>query len=439
MRGKTGVRVWMRVLALALLVLVFVRADPVSAQRSVLLVLDASGSMNQSIQGRGTRFEAAKAAMREVMGKLSAKTRVALRAYGHQFSPAAKNCNDTALVADFMGVEQARDQLPRQVNELQARGYTPITLALQRAAEDIAQEPALEHVVVLISDGRETCSGDPCAAARALVSGDAKLIVHVVGLGVDAATRTQLQCIAAVARGVYFDAATSSDLSDRLSRAVLAGEFKPPASQPGPARLGVLKIKGILEAGVSVYDATNEIVGAVGAVQPSLELRPGFYSVKFVNGFWTGIEILAGETTEIEPAYLKIETPAKDNLYLSDPETNEDLGEFFMEGSPVAAVLPGLYSAHTSLPFVWTGIELLPGRTTLLRPALARITHRTGETESILYRIVQLASGVEGTAVNGSDLSLPAGKYRVIDTDRPERIAEFAIDEGERLEVLIDR
>jgi len=57
--------------------------------------------------------------------------------------------------------------------------------------------------VVLVSDGRETCRADPCVAAKALAAADVKLVVHTIGLGVDAAARSQLQCIASVVRGSY--------------------------------------------------------------------------------------------------------------------------------------------------------------------------------------------------------------------------------------------
>ena len=414
-------------------------AQPRSSGRAALLILDASGSMNERMPDGRTRFQAAKAAVGEMTGKLPAGMRVGLRAYGHQSNPSERNCEDTELVSGFVEVEQGRAPLLERVGRLQARGYTPITLSLQRGADDIAKEQSADRIIVLLSDGRETCRGDPCAAARALASADAKLVIHVIGLGVDAAARTQLQCIASVARGTYFDANTSQELSERLGRAAVIAKAEQPVPRPAVAALGVLTIRGIMEAGAPVLDATGEVVGAVGAVQPRLELRPGIYSVQFANGSWTGVQIKAGETTEIEPAYLKIETPAKDNLYLLDTETGEELGAFFMEASPVVAVLPGRYSAHTSLPFAWTGIELLPGRTTVVRPALARISHRTGDAEQVLYRIVQIASGIEGTAVNASDLSLPPGRYRAEDPDHPEQAVEFEVNEGELKDVVIDR
>lgn len=86
---------------------------------------------------------------------------------------------------------------------------------------------------------------------------------------------------------------------------------------------------------------TTHFVGSVGTIDPKKALPPGVYSVKFANGLWTGIEIKAGETTVIEPAYLKIETPAKDNLYLLDAETGDELGGFFMEAAPWLRSYPG--------------------------------------------------------------------------------------------------
>jgi hypothetical protein len=411
-----------------------------TGSRSVLLILDASGSMNARMPDGRTRFEAARAAIGDMLAKLAGGVRVGLRVYGHQSKPAAKNCEDTELVTPFDGVTENRAVILAKLGKLQVQGYTPITLSLQRAAEDIAKEPTADRVVVLVSDGRETCGADPCTAAKALAAANVKLVVHTVGLGVDAAARTQLQCIAGVARGTYFDATTTADLFERLGRAAKTPARVEDARKAAPASLGFLAVKGIAEFGVPIYDSKDgALVGSVGTIDPKKALPQGVYSVKFANGLWTGIEIRAGETTVIEPAYLKIETPGKDNLYLLDGETGEELGAFFMEAAPLAAVVPGRYSARTSLPFLWNDIELKAGRTATLRPALARILHRSGSADSVLYRIVQVETGIEGTAVNGSDLSLPPGRYRIDDPDRPATTVEFEIKENETREVTIDR
>jgi Ca-activated chloride channel family protein len=386
-----------------------------------------------------SRFDGARAAIGDMLAKLPEDMRVGLRVYGHQSAPAEKNCEDSDLVAPFDAAGKSRDAVLARIGGLKAQGYTPITLSLQRAAADIGAEPSAERVVVLVSDGRETCKADPCAAAKALAAADARLVVHTVGLGVDAAARTQLTCIASVARGRYFDATTSGDLSRRLAEAALAkGEVEVPR-KAAPAVTGFLTVKGIAEFGVPIFDKDDSLVGSVGTVDPRKELLPGFYSVRFANGAWSGIEIRPGETTTIEPAYLKIETPAKDNLYLLDAETGAELGEFFMAAAPLVALLPGRYSARSSLPFVWSEVELTAGKTVTLRPALARIVHRGGNAEHVLYRIVQLETGIEGAAVNGDDLSLPPGRYRIEDPDREGTVREFEVKENETREITVER
>lgn len=410
---------------------------PAAAERSVLLVLDASGSMVERLPDGRTRFAAAQAAVGDMLGALGTDTRIGLRVYGHQSKASEKNCQDTALVTGFAAADANRQPMLAQVKTLEPRGYTPITLSLEQAAVDFASEGEAERVIVLLSDGRETCKGDPCAAAKALAAADVRLVVHTIGLGVDAAARSQLKCIASVARGTYSDARTGRELSERLATAASTPKAPPPAPKPQAPATGSLRVKGILEAGVPVLDAKGEIVGPVGSVQPQLDLPPGIYSVRFTNGDWTGIEIKAGEITEIEPAYLKIETPAKDNLSLVDNETDEEVGFFFMAASPTVAVLPGRFSARSSLPFSWTGIELTPSKVTVIRPALVRLNAPAGSTK--FYTVVQLSTGIEGTTTSESELSLPAGAYRLSDPDDPALSVEFTVGEAETKTVTIPR
>jgi hypothetical protein len=202
-------------------------AQPGPGDRSVLLVLDASGSMSQRMPDGRSRLEAAKFAAADVLSKLPLDTRVGLRVYGHQAKTADRNCDDTALVAPLDTVERNREPLGAALATVQARGYTPISLSLQRAASDLSAEAGSERIVVLLSDGRETCKSDPCGVALALAAADARLVVHSIGLGVDAAARTQLQCIASAARGTYYDANTRGELIERLGQAVVAKAVQP--------------------------------------------------------------------------------------------------------------------------------------------------------------------------------------------------------------------
>jgi Ca-activated chloride channel family protein len=178
--------------------------------------------MNARLPDGATRIDAAKAAVADVVGKVAPGTRLALRAYGHQSPTQRKDCKDTALVVGFNDAGQNRTAIVDATRSIRAQGYTPINHSLTLAAGDLGQEESAERIVVLVSDGKETCEGDPCVTARALAAADAKLVVHTIGFGVDAAARRQLQCIAAMAR-----AASRMPAPQRLAAALGGAARKP--------------------------------------------------------------------------------------------------------------------------------------------------------------------------------------------------------------------
>jgi Ca-activated chloride channel family protein len=186
--------------------------------RSIALVLDASGSMKAALPDGAARIDAAKTAVARLVTTLDRRTRLALRIYGDQSPTSKKDCKDTRLLGGFDALEANGAAIVEQARTIQPQGYTPITYALTLAAQDLSAEEANFRTVVLVSDGKETCQGDPCAAAKALADADAKLVVHTVGVGVDAVTRGQLQCIARMARGNYFDADSAAELTAALGR-----------------------------------------------------------------------------------------------------------------------------------------------------------------------------------------------------------------------------
>lgn len=188
-------------------------------EKSVMLVLDASGSMKSALPDGMSRMDAAKSAVAQLVSTLPSDTQLAFRAYGHQSPQQQKNCKDSALLTPFDSVEKNRTTVIAKAMSLQPQGYTPITYSLTLAGQEMLQQEAASHVVVLVSDGKETCEADPCAAAKALADADAKLVVHTIGAGVDEPTRNQLQCIATAARGSYFDANSSVQLAAVMGQA----------------------------------------------------------------------------------------------------------------------------------------------------------------------------------------------------------------------------
>jgi Mg-chelatase subunit ChlD len=406
--------------------------------RSVLIVLDASGSMNQPMPEGRTRLEAAKAAVGDFLGKLPAEVRLGLRVYGHQSSPDRKNCEDSELVVGFASVGKSKQAIIAKVAGIEARGYTPITRSLQLAAQDIGGEPGAERTVVLMSDGRETCKSDPCAAAKALVGADAKLVIHAIGLGVDDAARRQLQCIASVAGGAYFDARSQAELAATFAKAAATKSSEVIVKRVA-AKTGILAVPSIKRGGAALSHAeTGKAMDFIGGPWPKRELPVGIYNVKLANGMWTGIEVKPGETTALEPALLRIENGSSDNMQLLDPETNEQLGYFNMLTTPEVALVPGHLVPRIG-KFSWPAIEAMPGRTTVLRIAMLRVNDPSHAGKLQFYVVSPVGGGPEEAFKADKPVNLPPGKYLLWNMSTPSQRTEIEVADGQTLEVKIER
>ena len=193
---------------------------PAKAEDStqVLLLLDVSGSMNERISSGGTKFAAAQRAVKRVANAVPAGTQVGLRVYGSEIAePKEQNpkaCTDTKLVLPIGPLN--RRQLSRAVDSFEAKGETPIAYSLGKAVDDLG--PSGKRVLILISDGEESCDGDPCPAARRLAKAGVDLQFNAIGLAVNSKARSQLQCIAKAGDGNYYDANNTSDLEDAVRR-----------------------------------------------------------------------------------------------------------------------------------------------------------------------------------------------------------------------------
>jgi 6-phosphogluconolactonase (cycloisomerase 2 family) len=188
---------------------------------NTVFILDASGSMLSDLGGR-TRLAIAQDAVGDLSAGLPSSIYASLWAYGHRVEQddKAASCQDIEEVIGLGPVDA--QQFDSVAHSLAAKGYTPITDALLQAASSLPVGPHERNSVVLVSDGEETCGGDPCALAAELAAGDIELVIHTIGLAVDDVTRDQLQCIADASGGTYTDADSAEDLSAALEGAAEA-------------------------------------------------------------------------------------------------------------------------------------------------------------------------------------------------------------------------
>ena len=399
-------------------------ALPAYAQdRSILLVLDASGSMNAALLDGTTRMDAAKTAVARLVTTLDRRTRLGLRVYGDQSPTAKKDCKDSRMLGAFDALEANGTDIVEQARAIRPRGYTPITYALTLAAQDLSAEEAISRTIVLVSDGKETCRGDPCAAAKALADADAKLVVHTIGVGVDTVTRGQLQCIARMARGSYFDANNAAELTAALGKAAVEPAKTRAVSGIG---LGVLKMKAI--GLVEIFGSDGQKVGALNQIQGEARLAPGIYSVKLGKQLWQGVEIRSRETTELKPGYLEISPLGDPFVEVLEPETEEQIHRmFWLEQRKM--LLPGQYEVKFG-NLLWPGlVEVRPGETTRLRTGRLDIKSKLG---AIYVRVLD-KQGQEILETSAHRIALPPGSY-VLEIDS-RKFFKSLTDEQRRIPV----
>lgn len=196
-------------------------AEPALGTVNLEIILDVSGSMAQTIGTGETRMEAAKRVLQDVIAGIPDREgiNVGLRIYGHlgNNTPegAAVSCQSSELLVPLDGV--AKEALEQQTALLQPTGWTPIALSLQQAEVDFSNAEAdAFNYVVLVTDGLETCGGDPCQVAGAIHTGEQSVTTSVVGFALTPDEQAIISCIAEQGAGDVLGAADADELSAAL-------------------------------------------------------------------------------------------------------------------------------------------------------------------------------------------------------------------------------
>ena len=145
-----------------------------------MLVFDGSASMDEVgfDTGDATRITEARTALHRAMPRIAPYRRVGLMTYG---PGGADSCSGIDL--RFGPIDDAAGPVIEAVDRLDPSGLTPLSASVRQAAQalDYRVQPG---IVVLVTDGNETCGGRPCALGRELAETGADLTVHVIGFRV---------------------------------------------------------------------------------------------------------------------------------------------------------------------------------------------------------------------------------------------------------------
>lgn len=195
-----------------------------------MLVFDGSGSMAEMGFNdiNEPRIFEARRAMADAMPDIAAGRRIGLVVYG---PGGADECS--GLDVRFAPIPNAAQRVIDAVDALQPSGSTPLTEAVKLAAETLAYRtnPA---TIVLVTDGKETCDGQPCALATELAGEGADTTVHVIGFKVRGSffswdrqnendynqAETVARCLSDQTGGTYSSAETLDQLIDALRKSL---------------------------------------------------------------------------------------------------------------------------------------------------------------------------------------------------------------------------
>lgn len=190
----------------------------------ILFLFDASQSMLGKWNSN-RKIDVAINLLNEIVDSLKTKPHVelALRVYGHQSYVPPQDCGDTKLEIPFS--KNNHQQIKDRLSTLEPRGTTPIAYSLEQAAGDFPKGTNARNIIVLITDGKEECKGDPCAISLALQEKGITLKPFIIGIGLDNLVKTSLECV-----GKFYDATTEDSFRDIL-KVVITQILNPTTAQ----------------------------------------------------------------------------------------------------------------------------------------------------------------------------------------------------------------
>lgn len=184
-----------------------------ACQSDAMIVFDASGSMGTTDYAlKVPRIARLKKSLSIVVPEVAPVRRLGLIVYGEG---AYDDCS--AIRLHMRPTANAADQLLGIVSTINPRGRTPLTESIRQAAEvlDYTHRPA---VVVLVTDGEETCGGDPCALGQFLKKTGHDITVHVIGYREGESNYFAARCVADATGGKYYPVSTEDQLIDALRK-----------------------------------------------------------------------------------------------------------------------------------------------------------------------------------------------------------------------------
>ncbi|MGF2618392.1 vWA domain-containing protein [Rossellomorea aquimaris] len=188
---------------------------------NIEIILDASGSMGADAGGE-TRMEQAKREIQNFLASAPEEANVSLRVYGHEGTgdDADKEMSCTAIEEVYERGSYDEAAFQEALDQFEPAGWTPIAGALESAADSFEGLDGEQNtnLIYLVSDGIETCDGNPVTAAKSFAGSNISPIINVIGFNADSEAQQQLKEVAKEAGGAYANVNNAEGLRDEFER-----------------------------------------------------------------------------------------------------------------------------------------------------------------------------------------------------------------------------
>lgn len=348
-----------------------------------------------------------------------------LRVYGAASPLEEKNCQDSELLSSIKPLDAT--SWASGVDKLSARGSSPLAYAMEQSATDFpAADNDTDNLMIVVTDGEDTCSQDPCNVAVRLHQSPKKLIIHVIGFDLDSRAQTAVSCVPKSSDGQFYLARNEFELRNDLEQAIYA-------NYPYNLRLKVVSGATPIPATLTVYQSGTQKI-----IQRDKVTGIKFY--KLPAGAYD-IAVEYSDSPEVtKPAKLlkgvDLQATTRAEQIVQLPLGNLTVGAFDQAGSPTKAVFQiRKVGGDVVVPSFQSGpepqtIALTPGKydvsAEMTDPNGLHLTAITPNNDvkegSTIETLFKFQTGQYLVRIQHPEKGFIPGKYRVTKMDMPQEV-----------------
>lgn len=183
-------------------------------QLNISVLIDASGSMKAYVGGE-QMMALAKDVVKRFGAGLPEESIVSLRVYGHEGtgSTADKGMSCASNELFYSPEVYEENSFNEALTQFDAAGWTPLASAIKAGGEDLRVKASAntQNMIFIVSDGVETCGGNPVEEAMELAASDLNAEVNVLGFNLDSEGQKQLKKVAEEGNGKYANVKSKVD------------------------------------------------------------------------------------------------------------------------------------------------------------------------------------------------------------------------------------